>query len=122
HAPRGVEPVDRFQQTDARHLDEILQRFAASGEPAREILDERIVEAHEIVARRRVVAQTREELFAARLVDEALFRRAQERSPAGSRRFVKRSAGRPSTFSKRASSASAERTCQVSVPSAPGGG
>jgi hypothetical protein len=36
HAAGGVEALDRLQETDDRHLDEVVEGFAPSGEALRE--------------------------------------------------------------------------------------
>jgi hypothetical protein len=46
-----VEAVDGFQQSDAGDLHQVLDRLAATAEAAHEVLDERIVDPHELLAR-----------------------------------------------------------------------
>ena len=45
-----VEPVDRLDQPDRRHLDQVVERLAAVAEPAGEVLDQRQVHLDQLVA------------------------------------------------------------------------
>ena len=50
-----VEAVDRLDQADRADLDEVVERLAAAGEPAGEVLDEGQVQPDQLVARRLVL-------------------------------------------------------------------
>ena len=50
-----VEAVDRLDQADRADLDEVVERLAAAGEPAGEVLDERQVQPDQLVPRRLVL-------------------------------------------------------------------
>ncbi len=39
-APLGVEPLDRLQQADRRHLDQVVEGLAPVGEPASQVAGE----------------------------------------------------------------------------------
>ena len=49
-AALDVEAVDRLDQADGADLDEVVERLAPAGEPPGEVLDERQVEADQLLA------------------------------------------------------------------------
>jgi hypothetical protein len=58
----GIEPIDRVQQPQARHLGEVVDRLPSSGEAPREVLGERKEHLDEPVACRGIVRQAFEQL------------------------------------------------------------
>src|SRR5437868_14796945 len=72
--PFRLEPVDRLEQADARDLREIRDLLSASGEAAGEVLRQRVVELHELVASGGV-GEAGEELGGTLAVDRAVVAR-----------------------------------------------
>ena len=50
----GIEAVDRVQQADHGHLDEVLDLLASSGELPGQVLGKRLIDPDELLARLRI--------------------------------------------------------------------